>query len=138
MVVFQHARVVAVGDVEIPRAVHRHIARHAKVGGGGLPGAAIAAAGGKTVGLAEHLVGGGIAACQRLVIFQHPAVGRVGHVKVAIHRHPEGLAQRIGGGPRTGIIAAARVEAVVLSQHHVSGGVTRAGDGGFGQRRKVD
>lgn len=29
MVVLQHARVVAVGDVEIARAVHRHIARHA-------------------------------------------------------------------------------------------------------------
>ena len=62
IVVLQDARVVAVGDVQIAGAVQRNVARHAEIGGAGLPVGAVAAVAGEVVGLPEHLIGHGIAA----------------------------------------------------------------------------
>jgi hypothetical protein len=90
LIVFQHAAVCVVVDVNVAGRVRDHIIARAQGAGRGrrMGKEALIAIAREHVGLTEDQVGAGVAAAgntshsQRCIVFQHPVIGLVGDVNV--------------------------------------------------------
>jgi hypothetical protein len=140
-VVFEHAAVVHVCDVEVVRSVQRN-SKWAAEAVRAQP-AIVPRSRAETAGLSENQVCLGIAASrnigngQRGVVFKCAVVGGIRDVNIAdaVHRNPEGRVEAVRAYPA--IIRGARAEAAALPEDQICGRVAAARSCRYGQRRVV-